>query len=63
MINKEMQTMSLSKNYDFSWLSFPDLFGESNRFWIVRSSRTMTIYEFLYKLQDIKLSQSEAFMN
>ena len=33
-------------------LSFHDLIGESslfNRFWIVRSSRTMTIYDFVHR--------------
>ena len=33
--------------FHFPCLSFPDLIGESslfNRFWIVRSSRTMTIF-------------------
>ena len=41
-------TINLASKYmQLLGLSFPDLIGESslfNRFWIVRSSRTMTIY-------------------
>ena len=36
--------------FEFPVLSFPDLIGESsffNMFWIVRSSRTMTIVKYL----------------
>ena len=46
--------MSLSKNKELSYPSFPDLIWESsifNRFWIVRSSRTMTKHEFLDRLE------------
>ena len=40
----------LSINFEFTIMSFHDLIGESslfNRFWIVRSSRTMTKHDFM----------------